>query len=191
MQSIDAFDRRRRSPAPSLALGGPARPSRMLSFRSRLTAVAWRTLAACTLAMSACGGDASSADEVPTLPPTAFRDAVEARDLDAIIATFADDIRLYSPVLPDPFVGRERVARLFGVLIKVFEDIRIGDEFDAEGRYVLTFDARIGTEEVFVADLLRFDETGRIAEFVVTMRPLPGILALAAAVAPHLPEING
>jgi ketosteroid isomerase-like protein len=159
--------------------------------RNWLTALASRAVAGAALLLSACGGDAADGDDRAALPPTAFRDAVEARDLDALVATFADDIRLYSPVLPDPFVGRERVARLFAVLIDVFQDIRISDEFQAQGVYVLAFDARVDGEEVFVVDLLRFDDTGKIAEFVVTMRPLPGIHALAAAVAPHLPDING
>jgi hypothetical protein len=167
-----------------------ARPARWYVRRLGRTAkTGW--LAAAIVALVACGDGRSSSDGAESSPLTAFRDAVAARDLDALIGTFADDIRLYSPVLSDPFVGRDRVARLFGVLVNVFQDIQIENEFRSNDRYALAFHARVASEEVLVVDLLRFDAEGKIEEFVVTMRTLPGIQALAAAVAPHLPEING
>jgi hypothetical protein len=36
-----------------------------------------------------------------------------------------------SPVLPEPFVGRDRVERLFAVLVDTFEDIEITDEISS------------------------------------------------------------
>ena len=159
---------------------------------ARRIRAAWATaLGAIALLAVACGSDSPSAANTQGLPPTAFRDAVAANDLDALLATLADDIELYSPVLKEPFVGYDRVSRLFGVLIDVFEDIEITDDYQAEGRYALSFTARVGTEDIRIVDLLRFNEEGKITEFIVTARPLAGIQALAAAVAPHLPEING
>ena len=147
--------------------------------------------------MTACGdttdgnrSQGSGPTSTTTLAPQAFANAVRARDLDALTATFADNIQLYSPVLTDPFVGRARVTRLFGVLIDVFQDIRITHEFVAPGRYALSFHARVGSEPIQIVDLLEFDRTGRIETFTVTGRPLAGVQALAAAVAPHLPSIG-
>jgi hypothetical protein len=155
--------------------------------------IAWNTWACvavgglCMLVM-ACGEDSSGS--TGALRPTAFRDAVATRDLDALLATLADDVELYSPVLIEPFVGYTRVSRLFGVLVDVFEEIEITDDYEAEGRYALSFTARVGSEDIRIVDLLRFDDEGKIKEIIVTARPLAGIQALAAAVAPHLPEIN-
>jgi SnoaL-like domain len=147
------------------------------------------------LTLTGCGsaGDgthAEAASRPPTLPPQAFADAVRAGDLDALKATFADDIRLYSPVLTEPFIGRDRVDRLFDVLIETFRDIHITHELRARGQYALSFTARVGSEPIRIVDLLEFDESGHIKTFTVTGRPLAGVQALGAAVAPHLAEIG-
>jgi hypothetical protein len=161
---------------------------------------------ACALALvaltpvTACGNTGNAESAAPPSPTTmpasttlatrAFADAVRARDLHAVKATFADDIRLYSPVLAKPFVGKARVDRLFDVLINVFKEIQITNEFESPHNYVLSFDSHVGAEPIRIVDLLTFDDAGRIKTFVVTARPLAGIEALAGAVAPHLGEIN-
>jgi hypothetical protein len=145
-------------------------------------------MAACSSTDAA--GSRASGTTSTTLGPAAFADAVRANDLEALTATFAEDIELYSPVLAEPFVGRERVSRLFGVLIETFDDIRITHELDSTGTFVLSFHARVGAEPIQIVDLLDFDESGHIETFTVTARPLAGVNALAAAVAPRLAEIG-
>lgn len=165
----------------------------------QLRTITVAALALAVVTMTACSENTNAADtetsRVPgptstTHPPRAFAHAVRARDLDALFATFADDIELYSPVLAEPFVGRARVSRLFGVLVTTLEDIEITHELEADGQFALSFRARVGTEPIQIVDLLDFDETGHIKTFTVTARPLAGIQALAAAVSPHLAEIG-
>lgn len=55
---------------------------------------------------------------------------------------------------------------------------------------MLAFTAGVGGQSIQMVDLLSFDDDGRIETFVVTARPLAGIRALGAAVAPHLDEIG-
>lgn len=136
-------------------------------------------------------GDRSSPAATPTtLAPGAFADAVRARDLEAIRATLAEDIELYGPVFAEPFVGRAQVGNLFGVLLQVFEGVEIIDEVVSGDRFALAFRAEVGGQPIEVVDLLSFDDDGRIETFTVTARPLDGVQALAAAVAPHLPELG-
>ncbi len=59
-----------------------------------------------------------------------FRAAVEKRDLAALEELFTEDIRLYSPVKFTPFEGRPMVLGLFGVLLRVFEDLRYVGRFE-------------------------------------------------------------
>jgi hypothetical protein len=154
------------------------------------------TVALTLPAAAACGDDGGSQEAgmaestTTTLAPDAFADAVRAGDLEAMQASFADDIELYSPVLSDPFVGRDRVERLFAVLVDTFEHIEITDEISSPEHFVLAFTARVDEEPIQVVDLLSFDDEGTIATLVVTARPLAGIQALGAAVAPHLAEID-
>ena len=115
-----------------------------------------------------------------------FRDAIERRDLDGMVATLADDVVLHSPVSFKPFEGREAVAQLFEILVRTFEDFRYTDDLPGEEVHAMIFRARIGDREVEGLDLIRPGPDGRIADFTVMVRPLTGVVALAEAVGPQL-----
>ncbi|MFD0540485.1 hypothetical protein ACFQY7_48485 [Actinomadura luteofluorescens] len=62
-----------------------------------------------------------------TVPGT-FRSAVEAKDLAAITGALDPGIEFRSPVMVKPYLGRDAVAALLGVLLEVFEDFHYTDE---------------------------------------------------------------
>ncbi|MFJ4865270.1 nuclear transport factor 2 family protein [Streptomyces sp. NPDC088748] len=121
-----------------------------------------------------------------------FRAAVEKRDLSALEDLFTEDVRFYSPVKFTPFEGRPMVLGLFGVLLRVFEDFHYVGRFEgaaetsADGAQapaeVLLFRATVGGREIHGIDLLHFDESGRIKEFTVMVRPQSAVQALGQAV---------
>ncbi len=51
----------------------------------------------------------------------AFRAAVEARDLDAVAASLAEDVVFYSPVAFAPYTGRALVTAILRRVIVVLE----------------------------------------------------------------------
>ncbi|MEV3988833.1 nuclear transport factor 2 family protein [Streptomyces sp. NPDC049837] len=121
-----------------------------------------------------------------------FRDAVEKRDLTALDDLFTEDIRLYSPVKFTPFEGKPMVLGLFGVLMRTFEDFRYVGHFEgtaetsrdgvATPSVILPFRATAGGKQIHGIDLLHTDETGRIKEFTVMVRPQSAVHALGEAV---------
>ncbi|MEU9254623.1 nuclear transport factor 2 family protein [Streptomyces sp. NPDC048270] len=121
-----------------------------------------------------------------------FRAAVEKRDLTALDDLFTEDIRLYSPVKFTPFEGKPMVLGLFGVLLRVFEDLRyVGSlegtaETGADGTEapsaILPFRAVVDGRQIHGIDLLQFDESGRVKEFTVMVRPQSAVQALGQAV---------
>ncbi|MFD9082045.1 nuclear transport factor 2 family protein [Streptomyces erythrochromogenes] len=121
-----------------------------------------------------------------------FRAAVEKRDLSALEDLFTEDIRLYSPVKFRPFEGRPMVLGLFGVLLRVFEDLRYVGHFDgatetsADGAQapaaVLPFRATVDGKQIHGIDMLHFDGAGRIKEFTVMVRPQSAVHTLGQAV---------
>ncbi|MEU9234727.1 nuclear transport factor 2 family protein [Streptomyces subrutilus] len=121
-----------------------------------------------------------------------FRAAVEKRDLTALDDLFTDDIRLYSPVKFTPFEGKPMVLGLFGVLLRVFEDLRyVGSlegtaETSADGTEapsaILPFRAVVDGKQIHGIDLLQFDGAGRVKEFTVMVRPQSAVHALGQAV---------
>jgi hypothetical protein len=119
-------------------------------------------------------------------PHESFRRAVEASDLDAMVAALAEDAVLRSPVSFKPFEGRAAIAQLFAILLDTFEGFRYTDELSGGPTAALIFEARVGDREVQGLDLIRFDPEGRIRELTVMVRPLSAAIALAEAVGPRL-----
>lgn len=121
-----------------------------------------------------------------------FRAAVEKRDLTALDDLFTEDVRLYSPVKFTPFEGKPMVLGLFGVLLRVFEDLRyVGylegvAETGADGEEapsaILPFRAVVNGKQIHGIDLLQLDEAGRVKEFTVMVRPQSAVQALGQAV---------
>jgi hypothetical protein len=112
-----------------------------------------------------------------------FRAAVEAKDFDAALELFAEDATLDSPVAFKPFAGVEQVGFVLRAVAETFEDFRYTDEFDAGTSHALIFEARVGDRSVQGLDLIRTDDSGRITNLTVMIRPLSGLTALAEAMA--------
>ncbi len=122
----------------------------------------------------------------------AFRSAVEASNLEAMMATFAEDAVLHSPITFKPFEGRAAIRQLLGILFEVFQDFRYTDELEAQdGTGALVFNARVGDRDLQGLDLIRFDDSGLIRELTVMVRPRSALEALLAEVAPRLAESRG
>lgn len=120
-----------------------------------------------------------------------FRTAVEAGDLDTMVALLAPDVRLHSPVAFRPFVGREPVRELFANLLEVFEDFHYVDELASPTSHALIFRAHIGEVQLQGLDHMVLGEDGLVTEFTVMVRPLSAAIRLAETMAPrvgHLPK---
>ena len=113
----------------------------------------------------------------------AFRAAVESGDHQAVIALLAEDVVFRSPVVFQPYHGRDTLAAILLAVSRVFEDFRYEGEIgSADSRdHALVFNARIGNREVHGCDFLHIDENGLIDDFSVMVRPLSAALALAEA----------
>jgi hypothetical protein len=122
---------------------------------------------------------------------TAFRKAVEALNLDDMMAPFAEDAVLHSPITHKPFEGKAAIRQILGILLEVFQDFRYTDELDADGVKALVFRARAGERDLEGIDLIRFDAEGRIVDLTVFIRPRSAIEALLAEVAPRLMRARG
>lgn len=118
----------------------------------------------------------------------AFRKAVESRSIGEMMAPFAEDAVLHSPITFKPFEGRAAIRILLGILLEVFQDFRYTDELatDDASTHALVFRARVRDRDLEGIDLIRFDEAGRIVDFTVFIRPRSAIEVLLEEVAPRL-----
>ena len=117
-----------------------------------------------------------------------FRSAIEARDVDAVVALLSDDVVLRSPVAFKPYRGRAAVAAVLSAVSRVFEDFSYTLQIGSPGArdHALVFRARVGDRQIQGCDFAHADENGTIDELVVMVRPLSAALALADAMKAQL-----
>jgi hypothetical protein len=128
----------------------------------------------------------------PMSNPNPFRMAVEAGNFEEMMATFAEDAVLHSPVTFKPFEGRAEIRQLLAILFETLQDFRYTDELVAEdGTSALVFNARVGDRDLQGLDLIRFDGSGLIRDLTVMVRPRSALEALLAEVGPRLAETRG
>ncbi|RFS84607.1 nuclear transport factor 2 family protein [Actinomadura spongiicola] len=127
-----------------------------------------------------------------TVPGT-FREAVEAKDLVAIRGALDPAVEFHSPIMVKPYLGRDAVIALLGVLLEVFEDFRYTDELvsTASTARALIFNARVAGKDVQGLDLLGFGDTGLVTDLTVMVRPLPAAMTLARVVGRRMEGAEG
>jgi hypothetical protein len=125
------------------------------------------------------------------MEPHPFRTAVEARDLDSMVALLAPDVRLHSPVAFTPFVGHDQVRVLFENLLEVLEDFGYVDELAGDDSHALIFRAHIGEVQVQGLDHMVVGSDGLVTEFTVMVRPLSAAIRLAETMAPRVGHLKG
>ena len=107
-----------------------------------------------------------------------FRDAMEARDVAAVVDLFAPDAVFHSPLTERlAFTGPEQIGPLTEVVFEVFDDLRYTDEGTGDGTGYLVWRARIGDLDIESVDVLRFGPDGKIQEVTAFFRPLPAAAA--------------
>jgi len=117
-----------------------------------------------------------------------FRAAIEARDIDAAMALMAEDVEFRSPVVFKSYRGHAALRAILTAVSQVFEDFSYTREIGAPGAadHALVFKARVGEKQVEGCDFLHVGDDGLIDEFVVMVRPMSGVQALAAAMQERL-----
>jgi hypothetical protein len=117
---------------------------------------------------------------------SAFRAAVESKQLEKMLASLAPDVTFRSPVVYKPYEGREATGQILAAVVDVFERFRYTAEVSEGDREVLLFEARVGDRDLQGVDIIRLDENGLVAELIVMVRPMSGMLALAEAMRDRL-----
>ena len=111
---------------------------------------------------------------------------METGDHAAIAPLRAPDGVLHSPLVRAHFEGRRAVADLVAAVIDTFEGLHWTVEADGGDVHAFAFSARVRGREIDGVDLIRVDANGLIREMKVHIRPLAGLGAVAAALAPRL-----
>lgn len=105
---------------------------------------------------------------------------VAAGDLSQLSELLHPQAVFRSPMAHTPYPGAQTVNLILNTVVKVFEDFVYHRELVSDDglNLVLEFSARVGERELKGIDMIRFDETGKIVEFEVMVRPMSGLQAL-------------
>ncbi|GAA3720751.1 nuclear transport factor 2 family protein [Gordonia hankookensis] len=120
-----------------------------------------------------------------------FREAIDARDLDAVEAMLADDVVFRSPVAFKPYEGKAITSAILRAVIEVFEDFHYVREIGGPGSvdHALVFEAKVDGLAITGCDFLHFDDDGKIIDFMVMVRPLRAAEALAREMGARFEQI--
>jgi hypothetical protein len=105
-----------------------------------------------------------------------LRTAMEARDLVAIVDSFAPDAVFRSPLTGRlAFKGRDQIGALTQVVLDVLDDFQYTDELSSRDSAFLVARARVGGTDIEMVDHIRLNKDGKIRELTVFFRPMPAI----------------
>jgi SnoaL-like domain len=122
---------------------------------------------------------------------TPFRAAWDSRDPSVLVAALAPDVVLHSPLISEPFRGKNEVMALYEVIFDVMKEVEFTDELTSDSAHAFFWRARVGGRPVEGTDLLRQGPGDTIAEITVMCRPLAGAAAFASAAGPPLARRRG
>lgn len=114
---------------------------------------------------------------------------IESGTVATAIDLLADDVVLRSPVNPQPYRGRATVA---AVLVKVFQVLQdftyVREIVSADERdHALIFEATVDGHQITGCDFVHIDDTGKVDDLMVMVRPFPAARALYQAMG-HLAD---
>lgn len=124
--------------------------------------------------------------------PHPFTTAFNARDYDGVARALAPGIVLSSPITNAlKFEGRAEVAELLMTVRDVFDELEYVHDFANGDVHVLGFSAITGGRRIDGTDVMRVGDDGLIYEIKVFLRPLTGLAAFTATLAPRLARKRG
>lgn len=112
-----------------------------------------------------------------TDPLATWHELVRSRNVSMLDALLADEVVFHSPVVHTAQVGKALTTQYLMAALKVFfnESFEYVREFRSDSEAVLEFRVLIDAIEVNGVDMIRWDNSGRITDFKVMLRPLKAI----------------
>ena len=114
---------------------------------------------------------------------TQWRRIVATLDFDRLPDLLAENVTYRSPADFEPYQGKDTMVAILRVVFGIMEDFTYLRHFSSGTGYVLKFSTRIGDTRLSGADIVEFDEDGKITDFMVMMRPAGAVQILASEAA--------
>jgi hypothetical protein len=108
----------------------------------------------------------------------AFTEAMQRKDLEAMLSHMTEDIVLETPLLEEPVRGKPALRTVVGALLAIVDSFDFQELMQGPSHVASFFVVRIGPERLDGMDYWLLDEAGKIARMKVLWRPFPAIAAV-------------
>ncbi|HWE32187.1 MAG TPA: nuclear transport factor 2 family protein [Solirubrobacteraceae bacterium] len=130
-------------------------------------------------------------DHMPTDTAAAttarYRQAAEAGDVEALIATLAPDVVFHSPITDRAaFHGHDEMRELVEAVFETISDIHFFADVGEGRTRALFFRGRVGRQPVEESVRIELDQNNLIVDLTASFRPLPALTAIAATLVPKV-----
>ena len=120
-------------------------------------------------------------------PVAAWHAIASSRDPAGLEALLADDCVFRSPAVRTPQEGKAlTTAYLTAAIVVLGPTLSYLHEWYDDTSAILEFSATVDGMDVHGIDMLRWNESGRLVEFTVMVRPVKGLHALIGAMGAEL-----
>ena len=119
-----------------------------------------------------------------------WHEIVEARDAKRLGDVLADGVVFHSPVVHTPQVGKAITMKYLRAAMEVLgaPDFHYVEEWHGERSAVLEFSMTLDGKALNGVDIIHWNESGRITNFRVMVRPVKALMALMPAMAAVLEQ---
>ncbi len=108
----------------------------------------------------------------------AFTDAMQRKDLEAMLTHMTDDIILKTPLVAEPFNGKTAIRPVVEALLGVVDKFEFREMMQGPQHVSQYFGVTVGLDELDGMDYWLLNEAGLIQEMTVLWRPLPAVVAV-------------
>ena len=124
-------------------------------------------------------------------PVRAWHALVESGDATLLAPLLADDVVFRSPAVFTPQAGRAATTLYLTAAMAVLgPSIRYVDEWYGPAGAVLEFEAELDGVAVHGVDMMRWNDSGKLTDFTVMMRPVKGLQQLMLAMSAELARLT-
>jgi limonene-1,2-epoxide hydrolase len=116
----------------------------------------------------------------------AYLKAMGERDVASAKIHMADDVVIYSPLVPAPFKGKNSVADVLTALLGTVDAFEPKKLLRENADFVAVFTIKFGDHTIDGMDHMHINEAGFVDSMTVAWRPLPSVVAVQQKLAPKL-----
>ena len=115
-----------------------------------------------------------------------FLQAMHDGNSDGLGKHMTDDVTLRSPIIAEPFAGKERVLAVLSLLRDTADSFEVTDMIQGDRNTAVFVTIRAGDTVVQGVDDTHVDEHGLISSMTIQWRPLASVVSMQQLLAPKI-----